>query len=92
MSILTLFGIARELSMVGKTKASVHIAARLPLAWVKEQRERFRRHLTQNSTVEFYLDNKHYNIRIVGCSVYVTVGLDGEMLFKFRNEIEVTVK
>ena len=68
--ILTLFGIARELSLVGKTEASVHIAAGLPLAWVKEQRERFRRYLTQNSTVEFDLDNKHYNIRIVGCSVY----------------------
>ena len=37
--IFTLMAIARELSRVGITSADVHIAAGLPLTWVRSQRE-----------------------------------------------------
>lgn len=37
--IFTLMAIARELSRVGITSANVHIAAGLPLTWVRSQRE-----------------------------------------------------
>ena len=68
--ILTLYGIARELFRFGIFDADVHIAAGLPLAWVKEQRERFRSYLTQNEKADFVFNDRRYHIRIVGCTVY----------------------
>lgn len=40
--LFTLMAVARELSQQGISKAEVHIAAGLPLTWVKTQREDFR--------------------------------------------------
>lgn len=68
--LFTLMAIAKELSKQGITSADVHIAAGLPLTWVKTQREDFRKYLLQNESVEFDFKDKHYNIRIVGCSVF----------------------
>ena len=66
----TLMAIARELSREGLTKADVHIAAGLPLTWVRKQREEFRSYLMQNKTAEFRFNGKDYKIRFVGCSIY----------------------
>lgn len=68
--LFTLAAVAMELSKQGITFADVHIAAGLPLTWVKNQREDFRKYLLQNEIVEFNFKDKHYKIRIVGCSVF----------------------
>lgn len=68
--LFTLMAVARELSHQGITEADVHIAAGLPLTWVKTQREDFRSYLTRNNDVRFVYKDKLYHIKIVGCSVY----------------------
>jgi plasmid segregation protein ParM len=68
--ILTLAAIAQELNYVGIIATDVHIAAGLPLTWVKTQRESFRRYLMQNKSVAFEFNNTEYRINIVGCSIF----------------------
>ena len=68
--LFTLMAIARELSKYGIREADVHIAAGLPLTWVKTQRESFRSYLTRNPEVRFTFRDKEYHIRITGCSVF----------------------
>ena len=68
--VLTLAAIAKELAIEGITTADVHIAAGLPLTWVKTQREDFRKYLTKNGKVKFTFRDKQYNIKIVSASVY----------------------
>ena len=54
----TLLGIAKELSREKIYEADVHIAAGLPLTWVKNQRESFREYLMKNPDVTFRLKKK----------------------------------
>ena len=68
--LLTLAAIAQELRCTYCTEAGVHIAAGLPLTWVKAQREDFRRYITKNSSVQFVFNDAAYELNIVGCSVY----------------------
>ena len=68
--LFTLMAIARELSQQSISEAEVHIAAGLPLTWVKTQREDFRSYITRNNDVRFVYRDKPYHIKIVGCSVY----------------------
>jgi plasmid segregation protein ParM len=68
--ILTLAAIAQELHQFGVTTADVHIAAGIPLAWVKAQRESFREYLMRNKSVEFVFNGVEYRLNIVGCSIY----------------------
>ena len=68
--ILTLAAIAKELDIEGITTADVHIAAGLPLTWVKTQREDFRKYLTKNGKVKFTFRDKQYSVKIVSASVY----------------------
>ncbi|MCL2108431.1 MAG: hypothetical protein FWH20_03685 [Oscillospiraceae bacterium] len=56
--LLTLMAIAQELNQHGITAADVHIAAGLPLTWVKNQREEFRSCLMKNKFVKF-----NFNVR-----------------------------
>ena len=68
--ILTLAAIARELNIAKIYSADVLIAAGLPLTWVSEQREEFKRYLLKNETVDFNFKGKDYHICIVGADVY----------------------
>jgi len=68
--VLNLAAIAKELDIEGITTADVHIAAGLPLTWVKTQREDFRKYLTKNGKVKFTFKDKQYNIKIGNASVY----------------------
>ncbi len=68
--LLTLMGVAKELKRVGLTEAEVHIAAGLPLTWVKAQREEFTNYLMRNERVEFEFNDKLYKVHFVGCSVF----------------------
>ena len=68
--ILTLMAIAQELNQFGITAADVHIAAGLPLTWVKNQREDFRSYLMKNKSVQFNFNGREYRVNIIGCSVF----------------------
>ena len=68
--ILTLAAVARELNIRGKTNAKVHIAAGLPLTWVSEQKDVFRKYLLQNEIVDFVFKNISYHIEIVGADIF----------------------
>ena len=68
--VLTLAAIARELNIAKIYSADVLIAAGLPLTWVSEQREEFKRYLLKHETVDFNFKGKDYHIHIVGADVY----------------------
>lgn len=68
--LLTLMAVARELNVFSIREADVHLAAGLPLTWIRNQREEFRSYLLQNPEVHYRFNNKEYHIRFVGCSLY----------------------
>ena len=68
--ILTLMAVARELNVYGIREADVHLAAGLPLTWIRKQREDFRYYLLRNKEVNFRFNGKDYHIRFVGCSLF----------------------
>lgn len=68
--ILTLAGIAKELSRNRVTEATVHIAAGLPLTWLASQMEAFRAYLLRNKEVTFRFRNVDYRIIIHGVDIY----------------------
>ena len=68
--LLTLMAIAREMNLKSMTKADVHLAAGLPLTWVRAQRERFKAYLMRNQTVKYRFNAREYEVRFAGCSVY----------------------
>ena len=68
--VLTLAAIARELNICKTHCADVFIVAGLPLTWVSEQKEAFKKYLLQYETVDFTFKGKEYHIRIVGADVY----------------------
>ena len=51
-------------------RADIHLAVGLPLTWVSEQKDRFRKYLIQRKDVKFSFDGTAYSIRIVGCDVF----------------------
>lgn len=68
--VLTLAAIARELRRERITKATVFIAAGLPLTWVSEQKAEFKKYLLQHNEVSFTFRNTEYHIRIAGAEIY----------------------
>lgn len=68
--ILTLAAIAREMNIRKMYSAKVHIAAGLPLTWVREQRESFQKYLLQNETADFSFNGKEYHVQFVGADVF----------------------
>lgn len=68
--ILTLAAIAREMNIRKITSASVHIAAGLPLTWVSEQKEDFKRYLLQNETADFNFKGTDYHIEFTGADIF----------------------
>ena len=68
--LLTLMAIARELNVFSIRGADVHLAAGLPLTWIRNQREAFRSYLLQNPEVHYLFNGKEYHLRFVGCSLY----------------------
>lgn len=68
--LLTLMAIARELNVYGIRVADVHLAAGLPLTWIRRQREEFRSYLLKNREVTYRFNGKDYRIRLIGCSLY----------------------
>ena len=71
--ILTLAGIASELAFYGRNAADVHLAVGLPLTWVAEQKDDFKKYLMQRDPREeimFAFKGKEYRIRITGVDVF----------------------
>ena len=68
--ILTLAAIARELKMQGLTSATVHLAAGLPLTWVGEQKQEFRKYLLQNDAVDFTYNDTEYHVEFTDADVF----------------------
>ena len=71
--ILTLAGIASELAFYGRQSADVHLAVGLPLTWVAEQKDDFKKYLMQQDPREeivFTFKGKEYRIRITGVDVF----------------------
>ena len=68
--LLTLMAIARELNVFSIREADVHLAAGLPLTWIRNQREAFRSYLLQNPEVHYRFNGKEYHLHFVGCSLY----------------------
>lgn len=68
--LLTLMAVARELNVFGIHEATVHLAAGLPLTWIRRQREEFRNYLLRNEEVRYRYNGKDYHIRFVGCTIY----------------------
>ena len=60
--VLTLAAIAKELNVQHLTFAKVHIAAGLPLSWVREQKDNFKKYLMQNETADFVFKNISYKV------------------------------
>ena len=58
--LLTLMAIARELNVFSIREADVHLAAGLPLTWIRNQREAFRSYLLQNPEVHYRFNGKEY--------------------------------
>jgi len=68
--VLTLAAIARELDGKGMNRATVHIAAGLPLTWVATQKEDFQKYLLQNECVDFTFRNKDYHVEFAGADIF----------------------
>jgi len=68
--LLTLMAVARELNIAGIQEANVHLAAGLPLTWIRNQREDFRAYLLRKEEVHFCWNHKDYRVCFVGCSLF----------------------
>lgn len=68
--VLTLAAIARELKREQITEAKVYLAAGLPLTWVSEQKESFKKYLLQNKEVTYTFRNVEYHVQIVGAEIF----------------------
>ena len=66
--ILTLAAVGMELKLRGMNKASVHLAAGLPLTWVGEQKD-FKAYLLQNKEVDFTFRGESFHVEFVGADV-----------------------
>ena len=60
----------RTITFYGIREADVHLAAGLPLTWIRKQREDFRSYLLRNKEVNFRFNGNDYYIRFVGCSLF----------------------
>lgn len=71
--ILTLAGVASELAFYGRQTADVHLAVGLPLTWVAEQKDDFKKYLMQHDPheeIEFTFKTREYRVRITGVDVF----------------------
>lgn len=68
--ILTLAGIAKELNINKIYFADIYLSAGLPLTWVSEQKERFKKYLLQNKQVNFTFKGKPYFINFIDVDIY----------------------
>ena len=68
--ILTLAAVAEELKFRGRNEAIIHIAAGVPLFWVKEQKESFREYLLREKEADFKYNGDSYRVVIADASIH----------------------
>ena len=68
--ILTLAAIAEELKFRGKNEANIHIAAGVPLFWVKEQKESFREYLMRERETDYIYNGESYRVKIADVTIH----------------------
>ena len=68
--LLTLVGIAKELTLAGLTETHVCIAAGLPLTWTSGQKAAFKAYLSLNKEVRFTYRKKDYHVFIDDVRIY----------------------
>ena len=74
--LLTLMAIARELNVFSIREADVHLAAGLPLTWIRNQREAFRSYLLQNPEVHYRFQRQRVSSPLCGMQPLPT-GISG---------------
>ena len=67
--ILTLAAIGRELYARNLERASVYLAAGLPLTWVSEQKEKFKAYLLREPHVDFVFKKRTFHVDFVGAEI-----------------------
>ena len=68
--ILTLAALAKELRERGLCYASVILAVGLPIKWLGEQAESFKKYLLKNKEVTFRCNDTRYHVKIEDVEVY----------------------
>ena len=68
--ILTLAAIGRELNIRKQTSARVHLAAGLPLTWVSEQKDAFKKYLLQKGSADFTFRGVEYHVDFAGADIF----------------------
>ncbi len=68
--ILTLAAIGRELNIRKQTSARIHLAAGLPLTWVSEQKDAFKKYLLQKDSADFTFRGVDYHVDFVGADIF----------------------
>ena len=68
--MFTLMAIAKELDSEGIYEAQIHIAAGLPLTWVRGQKAAFSEYLMRNKNVEFEYEKHKFSVELIGSSIY----------------------
>ena len=68
--LLTLAAIGKELDRRGMTKATIVIAAGLPLTWGIGQKETFQKYLMQNAHVDFIYKGVDYHVDIQEAMIF----------------------
>ena len=68
--ILTLAAIGRELNIRKQPSARIHLAAGLPLTWVIEQKDAFKKYLLQRESADFTFRGVNYHVDFVGADIF----------------------
>ena len=68
--ILTLAAIGRELNIRKQTSARVYLAVGLPLTWVSEQKDDFKKYLLQKNSVGFTFRGIDYHVDFAGADIF----------------------
>ena len=68
--LLTLAAIGRELRIRGQSSARVVLGVGLPLTWVGEQKEAFRRYLLRSGEVDFTFRDVDYHVEMLEAYVF----------------------
>ena len=68
--LLTMVAIAKELALKNQTEAYVHLAVGLPLTWVSQQNESFRKYLLRVPELQYTFNNVDYHVVLTGADVF----------------------
>ena len=68
--LLTMVAVAKELALLHRTDAQVHLAVGLPLTWMGQQNESFRRYLLRVPVLDYTFNGVDYHVELTGADVF----------------------